>query len=558
MASTATLVVSSTGHAFEIQFPELVTDHQIPVLGLRPDSTYSIQLSFTDADGNVVAAPALESATPPLPADFPTIDVLVSQPSRMEPGFTLVDRFQRRGEMGTVYSMILDATGEVVWYSTIGGGAMLQLANGHLFWRNDNNADEWTLLGDLISSIPMETPDLHHDLHPTPHGTYLSLSRETIVVDDYPTSETDPAAPPATANVRDEPAVELLPDGTEVGKWPMRDLIDTTRIGYNSLNAQPQGFDWVHNNAVFYDERDDSILVSVRHQDAVIKFSRSTGQLEWILGTHVNWKAPWQPFLLTPVGELEWQYHQHAPMVTPNGTILLFDNGNNRASPFDGLVPLEFSESYSRAVEYEVDEENMEVRQVWEYMPPMEERIYAGFISDADWMNVTGNVLVHFGGATWTGGVAHQDLGLGTRHVRIIEVTHESPGEEVFDVRIYNPPTSNIQSYRSERIPTLYRWLDADGDGMLDSVDPCPAALDDGTDTDGNGIGDFCECGDQNGDGVVNVSDLLAINAAVFDPALATPLCDTNDDDECDIQDVLGANAKIFGAPAYCARYPTP
>jgi hypothetical protein len=51
---------------------------------------------------------------------------------------------------------------------------------------------------------------------------------------------------------------------------------------------------------------------------------------------------------------------------------------------------------------------------------------------------------------------------------------------------------------------------------------------------------------------------VLAINAAILDPSLATPLCDTKDDGKCDVQDLMGANAKIFGAPAYCARYPTP
>jgi hypothetical protein len=74
-------------------------------------------------------------------------------------------------------------------------------------------------------------------------------------------------------------------------------------------------------------------------------------------------------------------------------------------------------------------------------------------------------------------------------------------------------------------------------------------------DADGNGIGDMCECGDQTGDGFVNVMDILAIYAAIFDPSLATPLCDTNNDDLCDVQDLLGANAKIFGAPAFCAKY---
>ncbi len=99
---------------------------------------------------------------------------------------------------------------------------------------------------------------------------------------------------------------------------------------------------------------------------------------------------------------------------------------------------------------------------------------------------------------------------------------------------------------------------DSDGDGVADSIDLCPATPDPAqVDTDGNGIGDLCECGDQTGDGTVNVQDVIAINAAIFDPALAQPLCDTNEDARCDVADVLGANAKIFGAPAYCAAYPS-
>jgi len=67
-----------------------------------------------------------------------------------------------------------------------------------------------------------------------------------------------------------------------------------------------------------------------------------------------------------------------------------------------------------------------------------------------------------------------------------------------------------------------------------------------------------CECGDQNGDGRVSVADLVAINEAIFRPQRATPLCDTNADDLCDVRDILGANRKIFGKPAYCSRWPAP
>ncbi len=127
---------------------------------------------------------------------------------------------------------------------------------------------------------------------------------------------------------------------------------------------------------------------------------------------------------------------------------------------------------------------------------------------------------------------------------------------------------------------------DADQDGIPDAADNCPAdpnplqadadldLLGDvcdhcpdwpsmsqppvNGDFDGNGIGDECECGDQTEDGLVNVIDLLSINSVIFEVIPASPLCDTNNDDVCDVRDILGANAKIFGEEAYCERYPPP
>jgi hypothetical protein len=98
---------------------------------------------------------------------------------------------------------------------------------------------------------------------------------------------------------------------------------------------------------------------------------------------------------------------------------------------------------------------------------------------------------------------------------------------------------------------------DVDGDGVSDAPDNCAAWPNPSQgDVDGNDIGDACECGDQNGDGTVNVSDVIAINAAIFNPWLQTPLCDTNNDGTCDVGDLLGAVAKIGGGTAHCERYP--
>jgi hypothetical protein len=100
-----------------------------------------------------------------------------------------------------------------------------------------------------------------------------------------------------------------------------------------------------------------------------------------------------------------------------------------------------------------------------------------------------------------------------------------------------------------------------DGDAIPDASDNCPFyANPDQLDANHNGRGNACECGDQNGDGTVSVPDLVAINLAVFTPALATPLCDTNHDARCNVADIVGANQEIFstGSTSVCARQPVP
>ena len=107
----------------------------------------------------------------------------------------------------------------------------------------------------------------------------------------------------------------------------------------------------------------------------------------------------------------------------------------------------------------------------------------------------------------------------------------------------------------------LAQWpLDTDKDGFPDSVDNCPYfASPNHADADRNGRGDVCECSDQNGDGRVTVSDLVAINTAIFNPALAAPLCDGKKDGLCNVNDIIAANRTIFvPKSSTCARQPVP
>jgi hypothetical protein len=106
---------------------------------------------------------------------------------------------------------------------------------------------------------------------------------------------------------------------------------------------------------------------------------------------------------------------------------------------------------------------------------------------------------------------------------------------------------------------------DADGDGMADARDVCPFFADpEQRDSDGDGVGDACECGDANGDGRVDVSDIVAANRMIRGEAPASALCDANHhgtDDRlrCEASDIEAINQAIYAACfPVCTRYPTP
>jgi hypothetical protein len=449
------------GDTFTVEFPEFATEHSLPLLGLKPGTVYSVLVEFIDQQGVPVSSTTpLIASTLPLPADFPQTTLIASQPDRMEPGYTLLDKYNVNLPSSR-YLAIFDALGEVVWYGTFGDLAVTQSPNGNLLLGPADYSYEIDMLGNNVEVIPLNPGiEVHHDLFRTAYGSFLMLGKRSFIEPSYPTSDVDPDAPPASAEVAGDVPLELAPDGSLLNAWPLEDRIDPTRIGYDALESGPLGKDWTHANAITHDPRDDSLLVSLRHQDAVLKISRYTGKLIWILGNHSNWKPEYEPYLLTPVASaspFEWQYHQHAIDVTPSGTYMLFDNGNYRASPFDGNTPLPDVDNYSRAVEYAVDEDTKEVSQVWEWGGDVSDPIFSWFVSDADAQPRTGNVVILYGGMTYYDHQPISSQAWGNTAIRIVEVTHEAPAEKVFDMVVYVPGTTSVLwSFRAERIPSLY------------------------------------------------------------------------------------------------------
>ncbi len=427
----ATLEVNDGDHTFTIERQSgYQTRHELVVLGLRPARTHELRLSVRDEAGKEAMSEVLEWTTDPLPEDFPPVDLKVSRPRRMEPGVTLlpVVKWPDLGQPDRTFGLILavDDHGEVVWYyrSDHNIVAVERLRNGHLLYHygRRGNVVEIDMLGNVVrewyarrlhkgpreTGIPIDTDTIHHDVQEMPSGNFLALSTEVRHFEKYPSSETDPDAEWKPAHVIGDVLLEFTPGGEVLNRWPLLDLLDCYRLGYDSLdtgfwsdvynqqNLGAIGYDWSHANSVAYDARDHSAIVSVYHQDTVFKLDLDTGELVWVISFPTGWREEWNQYLLFPVGEGMYPCHEHAAKVTPRGTILMFDNGTYRARPFD--PKRHARDNFSRAVEYEVDEEKMEFRQVWSYGGPDDEIFFSPFLGDTDWLPKTGNILITDGG----------------------------------------------------------------------------------------------------------------------------------------------------------------
>lgn len=444
--TTVFVTVTDGTDTFELDFTEAAMDHALPILGLHPDTTYTVTMTATTLDDVELSASPLMGTTDPLPDNFPIITVETSDPPSMEPGVTLL--------CISDFLVILDSAGDVVWFydSTTRSPQDCRRtpAGTFVFNQRDANAiDEVDVLGNVLNrwyptelftdaplegSIPVAIDTMHHEVFPLASGSFLTMSTELRGFDNYPTSEEDPTPQATPQNVIGDVIVQFAPNGDVEMTRRLLDILDPYRLGYDSFGAfwdedyadEGGGIDWSHGNAVVHDP-DGGMVISLRHQDALVKLD-DAGELMWILAPPANWTSEFQSYLLAPQGSpFAYTYHQHAPEILPDGNILVFDNGNYRASPPD--TP---QTEYSRAVEFDIDETAMTVTQVWEY--DAGEALFAPFLGDTDRMSTTNNTLITFGGQVQ----------------RVQEVTGDDPAVVVFEL------SASESIYRSERLPSLY------------------------------------------------------------------------------------------------------
>lgn len=484
--SRVTLEAEADEHRVRVpETDEAGTSHEIPLVGMRAETTYTVTVTATDEDGGEDTSDPVEHTTGALPDALPALQ-FESDPERMAPGVTLFNLMEWGGGMQrgpNDYVVAVDEEGEVVWYyeSTLGATDVIATPRGTLaLLANDVLIQEIDVLGNTLLELgtrvateyapvnifgepyasedtePIPVDSAHHELYELPNGNFLTLSTEVLRIDEATAVAACPDNPPAAAI--GDVVVELTPDGEVVAEWPLSAVYEPADRPGTDLCvpgvpfAPPNWFyphemdtrDWTHGNAVVLDEDENALLVSLRHLDAVVALRYAddedgpAGELLWELGPDGT---------LTLEGDGELPYHQHAVKVLGDDRILLYDNGNLRpgTESAGGDQP-----DYSRAVEYEVDPEAGTVRQVWEHRDeaPDGRPVYAHFLSDADRLE-NGNVLVTHGGVQGENDVLY---------ARLVEVVPEgeSGGDVVFDLTVGDGTDGGWTVYRAERLPSLY------------------------------------------------------------------------------------------------------
>ncbi len=162
-------------------------------------------------------------------------------------------------------------------------------------------------------------------------------------------------------------------------------------------NADITKEDWFQCNSLWYDKKNDTILLSSGNLNSIIAVKKTDKTVEWIIGDSAKWENADSSLFFTPSGEeFEWAYGPHQVSMLYNGDILVFDNGvgrpalDEKGNPIvkgkDNVV-LTGDQVYSRAVIYRINLKEMTIRQIWDYGKIRGQEWYSSFHGGAEFMD---------------------------------------------------------------------------------------------------------------------------------------------------------------------------
>ncbi len=347
---------------------------------------------------------------------------------------------------------IYDTKGELRWYmepsriydpdNVYKAGIMMgfrQNNDGAFTWGYGQRYVKYDLMGREVFNrrLPDGYADFSHAMDPMQNGNYLvrvassdharpdgkhvhtvrdviiEVDQNGQVVDEWRLWDILDPYRDNVLKVLDQGAVCLNIDASQAGKTlSAEELAKMDKDDkFGDIVGSGPGRNWVHVNSVDYDPTDDSIIISSRHQSALIKIGRDK-QVKWIMGSPEGWKGDFAKKVLKPVdkdgkpvtcegskceGDFDWSWTQHTGWRIDSKSdknvfyLSVFDNGDARGMEQPALPDMK----YSRAVVYKIDQKKMTVEQVWEYGKERGHEWYSPVTSLTEYFDDKNSVFVY-------------------------------------------------------------------------------------------------------------------------------------------------------------------
>jgi hypothetical protein len=341
--------------------------------------TLDMKQNSSSGDISLVTDNALAA---PLPSNFPTLEI--RKDVNPSPGHFFLSNFTYvRSTFGT-YLMILDNSGNVLFQRSTAplGAQNFTLQPNGLFTYFDQYANtfygmdsNFTIIDTFAAANGYATD--YHELCFLPDGGYALLATYNEKADLRQISGDSDAI------VTHYVLQQFDRDKNLIFEWRTADsghfaITDDETPGDLSLHT----IDYAHCNSIEFDPSDSTFLLSSRSLDEITKIDLEDGSIIWRLGGKHN------QFMFS--NEAVPFSHQHDVRRLADGNITLFDNGNYRKLPV----------TYSRGVEYSLDEKSKTITKVWEYRHTPD--IYAEAMGSVQRL-ANGNTVIGWGLSDSTG-----------------------------------------------------------------------------------------------------------------------------------------------------------
>ena len=289
---------------------------------------------------------------------------------------------------GAELAVAFDYAGDVRWCLNIKCVFdMKRLKNGHILMGTDRLVQmpyymsgmyETSACGKIYHEYRLPGGS-HHDAFEMPDGSLLCLTEDL-------TSDT----------VEDMCVLIDRNTGEILKTWDYKNFLEPGLGKSGSWSEK----DWFHNNAVWYDEKSHSLTFSGRHMDSIVNIDFETGRLNWILSDPEGWPQEWvDRYFFKPIGtDFEWQYEQHACLITPDGDVMCFDNHHWGSKIRENYRAAK--NNYSRGVRYRINTKDMTIEQIWQYGKDRGARFFSPYICNVEYYN-EGHYMVHSGGSAY-------------------------------------------------------------------------------------------------------------------------------------------------------------